>query len=109
METSDLVQLARTQESRVDKLDNEVGRLKYDGQQTRGAIAEIRSQFGKVAKEVSHPRFILGFIVRQYEELNGPDVSALSEEEEEAFVKVSHRIGDQKFTISSSSVLRKAR
>lgn len=53
METSDLAQLARTQEARVDKMDNEVGRLKYETQQMRGMLADLRSQVGKVVKEVS--------------------------------------------------------
>ncbi|KAL0852261.1 hypothetical protein ABMA28_000471 [Loxostege sticticalis] len=52
METSDLAQLARTQEARVDKMDNEVGRLKYETQQMRGMLADLRSQVGKVVKEM---------------------------------------------------------
>lgn len=52
METSDLVQLARTQEARVDKLDNEVGRLKYEGRQLRTMLAEQRSHIGKLSKEL---------------------------------------------------------
>ncbi|XP_072931133.1 protein scabrous [Epargyreus clarus] len=51
-ETSDLAHLARTQEARVDKLDSEVGRLKYEGQQMRNMVAEVRSHFAKLSKEV---------------------------------------------------------
>lgn len=53
METSDLAQLARTQEARVDKLDNELGRVKYETQQMRSMMADLRNQFSKMAKEVS--------------------------------------------------------
>ncbi|OWR50412.1 protein scabrous [Danaus plexippus] len=51
-ENTDLAQLARTQEARVDKLDSEVGRLKYDSQEIRGMVAEIRSQVAKLSKEI---------------------------------------------------------
>lgn len=53
METSDLAQLARTQEARIDKLDNEVGRIKYEEQQLRTMVAEQRTHISKLAKEVS--------------------------------------------------------
>lgn len=53
-ETADLAQLARTQEARVDKLDNEVGRLKYDQQQAHSMIAELRKNFNKLSREVSY-------------------------------------------------------
>ncbi|XP_026761383.1 protein scabrous [Galleria mellonella] len=52
METSDLAQLARTQETRLDKLDSEVSRLKYEGQQMRNTMAEIRSHVAKLTKEL---------------------------------------------------------
>ncbi|KAJ8737084.1 hypothetical protein PYW07_000355 [Mythimna separata] len=52
METSDLAQLARTQEARIDKLDSEVGRMKYEGQQMRTMIAEQRNHIGKLSKEI---------------------------------------------------------
>ncbi|CAH0703442.1 unnamed protein product [Spodoptera exigua] len=52
METSDLAQLARTQEARIDKLDSEVGRMKYEGQQMRTVIAEQRTHINKLSKEV---------------------------------------------------------
>uniref|UniRef100_A0A2A4JSI9 Fibrinogen C-terminal domain-containing protein n=3 Tax=Heliothis virescens TaxID=7102 RepID=A0A2A4JSI9_HELVI len=51
-ETSDLAQLARTQEARIDKLDSEVGRMKYEGQQMRTLIAEQRTHISKLTKEV---------------------------------------------------------
>ncbi|XP_047041050.1 protein scabrous-like [Helicoverpa zea] len=51
-ETSDLAQLARTQEARIDKLDSEVGRMKYEGQQMRTLIAEQRTHISKLSKEV---------------------------------------------------------
>ncbi|XP_028177639.1 protein scabrous isoform X1 [Ostrinia furnacalis] len=54
MENSDLAQLARTQEARVDKMDNELSRIKFDVTQMRGMVADLRGQLGKVAKEVSH-------------------------------------------------------
>lgn len=53
METADLAQLTRTQEARVDKLDSEVGRIKYDSQQMRSMIAEQRNHISKLSKEVS--------------------------------------------------------
>lgn len=53
-ETADLAQLARTQETRIDKLDGEVGRLKYEGQQYRNMLAELRAHFSKISKEVGH-------------------------------------------------------
>ena len=59
METSDLAQMARTQEARIDKLDSEVGRMKYEGQQMRTMIAEQRSHLGKLSKEVSRSDFII--------------------------------------------------
>ncbi|XP_053624394.1 protein scabrous [Plodia interpunctella] len=52
METSDLAKLARTQEARVDKLDGEVGRLRYEGQQMRAMIAEVRGHVAKITKEM---------------------------------------------------------
>lgn len=55
-ETSDLAQLARTQEARLDKMDNEVGRLKYEGQQMRSTVAELRTHVSKLVKEVSTRR-----------------------------------------------------
>ncbi|XP_026727806.1 protein scabrous [Trichoplusia ni] len=66
METSDLAQLARTQEARIDKLDNEVGRIKYEEQQMRTMVAEQRTHISKLAKEVK---------AKQFEEMNsGNDV-----------------------------------
>lgn len=56
METSDLAQLARTHEARVDKLDSNVSRLKYESQQFRSMLAEVKSNHAKLAKEVSHTR-----------------------------------------------------
>ncbi|KAJ0183744.1 hypothetical protein K1T71_000167 [Dendrolimus kikuchii] len=53
-ENTDLAQLARTQEARVDKLDNEVGRLKHEGRQLRSMIAEQRSHIGKLVKEIKN-------------------------------------------------------
>ncbi|XP_041987573.1 protein scabrous-like [Aricia agestis] len=52
LETSDLAQLTRTQEARVDKLDSEVGRLKYEGQQMRAMLSQMRNHVGKLAKEM---------------------------------------------------------
>lgn len=54
METSDLAQLTRTQEARVDKMDNEVGRLKYESQQMRSMLADLRGQLNKLSKEVGY-------------------------------------------------------
>lgn len=51
-ENTNLAQLGRTQEARIDKLDNEVGRLKYDQQQCHTLIAELRNHFNKLSKEV---------------------------------------------------------
>ncbi|KAL4717445.1 hypothetical protein ACJJTC_000594 [Scirpophaga incertulas] len=51
-ETTDLAQFARTQEARIDKLDNEAGRLKHEGQQLRGMMAGLRTEFGKLSKEL---------------------------------------------------------
>ncbi|CAG4962293.1 unnamed protein product [Parnassius apollo] len=61
METSDLAQLARTHEARVDKLDSDVGRLKYEGQQIRSTIAEIKTHYSKLSKEIK---------TKQLDELN---------------------------------------
>ncbi|XP_013184958.1 protein scabrous [Amyelois transitella] len=52
METTDLAQMARTQEARVDKLNSEVGQLKYEGQQMRTMWSEVRAHVGKLAKEI---------------------------------------------------------
>lgn len=52
LETSDIVQLAHTQETRIDKLDKDVGRIKYEGQQFRTTLAELRVHFGKLSKEL---------------------------------------------------------
>ncbi|KPJ06393.1 Protein scabrous [Papilio machaon] len=52
METSDLAQLARTHEARVDKLDSNVSRLKYESQQFRSMLAEVKSNHAKLAKEI---------------------------------------------------------
>ncbi|XP_045784637.1 protein scabrous-like [Maniola jurtina] len=53
-EARDLSHLARTQEARVDKLDGEVGRLKYEGQEMRSVAAQLRAHFGKLSKEVKN-------------------------------------------------------
>ncbi|XP_022123991.2 protein scabrous [Pieris rapae] len=51
-ETSDLVQFTRTQETRIDKLDNEVGLLKHENQQLRAMVAQLRAHVGKLSKEI---------------------------------------------------------
>ncbi|XP_026490105.2 protein scabrous [Vanessa tameamea] len=60
-EATDLTQLARTQEARVDNLDREMGRLKLEGQQMRSMTAHLRTHFGKLTKELK---------AKQLEELN---------------------------------------
>ncbi|XP_059059920.1 protein scabrous-like [Achroia grisella] len=52
VETADLAQLARTQEARLDKLDSEVSRLKYEGQPIKNAIAQLKTRVAKLDKEV---------------------------------------------------------
>lgn len=52
-DAADLTQLARTQEARVDKLEADVGRLKYEGQTLRTNSAELRALISKLSKEVS--------------------------------------------------------
>ncbi|KAG7313611.1 hypothetical protein JYU34_000767 [Plutella xylostella] len=51
-DASDLTQLARTQEARVDKLEADVGRLKYEGQTLRANSAELRALISKLSKEL---------------------------------------------------------
>ncbi|XP_050360543.1 protein scabrous [Nymphalis io] len=60
-EATDLTQLARTQEARVDNLDREMGRLKLEGQQMRSVTAHLRTHFGKLTKELK---------AKQLEDLN---------------------------------------
>lgn len=55
METAELVKFTRTQETRIDKLDNEVQRLKHENQQMRDMIAQLRVHMGKLSKEVRIP------------------------------------------------------
>ncbi|XP_063546519.1 protein scabrous [Cydia strobilella] len=52
VETSDLGQLARTQETRVDKLDGAVGRLQYEARQARDARADHRALIASLSKEI---------------------------------------------------------
>ncbi|XP_068633713.1 protein scabrous [Battus philenor] len=61
VETSDLAHLARTHEARVDKLDSNVSRLKYENQQLRSNVAGVKLLYSKLAKEVK---------MKQFEELN---------------------------------------
>nr|XP_034839125.1 protein scabrous-like [Maniola hyperantus] len=56
-EARDSSHLARTQEARVDKLDGEVERLKYEGQEMRSTAAQLRTHFGKLSKEVKTNKF----------------------------------------------------
>ncbi|CAK1554157.1 unnamed protein product [Leptosia nina] len=49
---TDLVQMARTQETRIDKLDNEVSMVRHENQQMRGMIAQLRGHVGKLSKEL---------------------------------------------------------
>ncbi|XP_012549036.2 protein scabrous [Bombyx mori] len=79
-ETSDLAQLARTQEARLDKMDNEVGRLKYEGQQMRSTVAELRTHVSKLVKEMK---------AKQVAEMNGDTYNDVIEPHE-------NRAGDLK-------------
>ncbi|KAG6442848.1 protein scabrous [Manduca sexta] len=80
-ETSDLAQLARTQETRVDKLDCAAGRLKYEGQQMRSAVAEIRTHVAKMAKELK---------TKQLEEINPNSYNDVLEPHELRAGKLKH-------------------
>ncbi|CAK1588286.1 unnamed protein product [Parnassius mnemosyne] len=81
METSDLAQLARTHEARVDKLDSDVGRLKYEGQQIRTTIAEIKTHYSKLSKEIK---------TKQLEELNNDVYNEVLEPREFRLVNFKH-------------------
>lgn len=45
--------LGRTQEARIDKLDSTVERLKYEKKETRNQLERYRMDLAKLAKEVS--------------------------------------------------------
>ncbi|XP_038216799.1 protein scabrous [Zerene cesonia] len=80
-EASDLVQLTKTQETRIDKLDSEVGRLKYENQQMRGMIAQLRTQVGKLSKELK---------AKQLDEMNMDNYNEVLEHEGKRGHKIRH-------------------
>ncbi|XP_045509523.1 protein scabrous [Colias croceus] len=80
-EASDLVQLTKTQETRIDKLDSEVGRLKYENQQMRGMIAQLRTQVGKLSKELK---------AKQLDEMNMGNYNEVLEHESKRGHKIRH-------------------
>lgn len=62
LEAKDMVQLARTQEARVDKLDGELNRIKYEHQQMRTAMVDLKNTLRKVSKEVGYIYHCLTFM-----------------------------------------------